>query len=252
MRILIIFVLIFTFKPTAFSQSGTNILNADFADLELGGGYTAGTRFREDFDDDSGDNYNGLTYLIHARFMIFHFSNVLTISNINNDKGFKLGFLTYYTGHDYESEGLDDRNKHFFGGGFTGYGPFIIYGYADVGSKSSGSVYGFRFTPLIYKSGKATINLLIEGNYYNHRYVDYFFGVTSDEVALSDNISSPYEGKGTGSGELGAVYNRALGTNSRFTIFAKGEWYDKGISDSPTVKKNLRVGAGAGWLYKFF
>lgn len=247
-----VLILLLTLTSTySFAQKFNNILKMDIMDLELGAGYVAGTNWREEFDGEANDSYNGFSPLGRARLLFIEFGNVPGVINYNHD-GFAVGTLAYYTGHPYDAGGIEDRDSHFFGGAFIGFNWFTIYGYSDIGDDSNGTVYAVRASPMVGKPYGGELFLVLQAKLYNRHYVDYFFGISQEDVDASANFSSVYIGDDTYAGEAGFQYNKKLGSDWRFTIWTFGEWFDKGIGDSPTVKNDFFVNAGIGWLYTFF
>ncbi len=246
---LIIFALFFS--SNAHTQNFNNILDSDFADLELGGGYSAGNKFREEFDGNENDSFNGITPLGRARITIFNIGNIPGVVDWNQ-KGFRLGTVTQYNWADaYETEGIE-RNGTFMSGGFIGYESLVFMGIADIASKHSGAVYTLRYSPLVAKWSKSTLHMVFKANLYNRKYVNYYFGISEEDVTNSPNFSTTYTGDDTYSGAYELHYNQPLGGDWRFMIYIAGEVFGGGVGDSPTVKSNFRVYGAAGWLYTFF
>jgi outer membrane scaffolding protein for murein synthesis (MipA/OmpV family) len=243
--------LIFTlYIPFAFAQNFNNLANADIADLEVGGGYVAGNKFREEFKGTENDTYNGIAPLYSARVLFFYIGNVPWITNLDA-KGFQIGTVSNYTGDSYETDGVD-RDRHFFAGGFIGYNWITFYGLGDITGTSHGAFYTLRMSPLIYKGSGSTMNLILKAELTNRAYNQYYYGINETDVMNSQHFSATYSPKETTNYETMLIYGMKLSNKWRFSGWLGAKQFGKEISNSPTVKTATRFYAGIGWLYKLF
>ena len=225
MSVKIVVLIFLIFSGSTYSQSFKNLLDSDFIDLELGGGYVAGTSFREEFDGDKSDNYQGLAPLYLLKISFFYFGNVPNLIDLDA-KGFQFGTVSFFGGDSYEVDGVD-KDQHFFAGGFIGYGPLTFFAISDVTSTSSGTTYTLRYSPLLYKGGKSTLHLVAKAELMNENYVNYFFGIDQTEVTNSPHFSTTYSPKTTENYEAQFIYNQKVSKNSRFTVWLGGSIMDQ-------------------------
>lgn len=252
MRFFVLLLSIFSFVPSGSAEE-YDLLGGNIFDLELGPGYGGGERYRVNGSKKAyqGGSGHGFIPFYYFRLGPIHLSNTYSLDGFrHSDKSrLRLGGIITYTGERYRANGLSNRNESFFGGGFIGYGPLSIYGYTDMMKESSGTIYGIRFAPLIYKTAKGGWFLVFEGEQWSNNFVNYYFGVRSTEAS---STLPAYVGKKEIKGSVALVFAHQISESWRFIFWSKENYYGDRIVASPTVGRRYQFLAGLGWLYKFF
>ncbi len=149
-------------------------------------------------------------------------------------------------GEPYESEGLHPRKKGFFLGSIIKYKIFELISYNDFFTNKGLNIKA-NLAPEFYLSLDFKFKPQIFLQYWDKEYVDYYFGVNSDEA--NSGISN-YEGKST----------LNVGINLELMHFV-GNWtyvenlgiksFGDGVSSSPTVNSKNDIQFITSILYKF-
>jgi outer membrane protein len=117
----------------------------------------------------------------------------------------------------------------------------------DVSGRSKGSQFrigadrefrtgGFSFTPHV------------AATWLDHKYVDYYFGVRTDEATIARRSYAPGSTVNT---EIGLRTGFALAPNQLVTLDVGTTLYGSAIKDSPIVGRSSSPSVRAGYLYRF-
>ncbi|MEG0135020.1 MAG: MipA/OmpV family protein [Cetobacterium sp.] len=91
----------------------------------------------------------------------------------------------------------------------------------------------------------------IHANFYSADFVDYYFGVTTDEAIKNKHIDKSYSPNSGYSLGLGFALEKKLTAKVSLMSFASIEKFSDEITDSPIVDKSYVLVAGVGAKYFF-
>ena len=100
---------------------------------------------------------------------------------------------------------------------------------------------GFRF-------GNFNVTPRVSANWYDKKYVDYYYGVRAGEVRAGRRA---YQGDATTNIEVGARLGYAISGHSQVFLDASTISLGKAIKDSPLVDSSTKSGVRIGYLYNF-
>lgn len=159
----------------------------------------------------------------------------------------KLIALALYEGEPYRTDGMEERKKSFhIGGGFRIFDLEILY-YQDIQSRSNGKVLKVFYAPSFEKKNYI-FSPRVYAQFWDSKYVDYFFGVKSNEVT---SARSQYRGKRTTNYGfmLQNVWNNG---NMKYILSGGYKFYGPPVYNSPTVTRKNEQRIVLGIMYKFF
>lgn len=91
----------------------------------------------------------------------------------------------------------------------------------------------------------------IHANFYSEDFVDYYFGVTTEEAIKNKNIDRSYSPNSAYSLGLGIALEKKLTDKISLMSFVSLEKFSDEITDSPIVDKSYILVAGVGAKYFF-
>jgi hypothetical protein len=151
-------------------------------------------------------------------------------------------------GEPYTSPGLNDRPKGIFLGGILKYNFLELTYYRDF-FHNKGLNFKVNLAPEYYINLDWKLSPQVFVQYWNHDYVDYYFGVHRDEVVTGGLRF--YEGNSTMN--YGTMFEvlHFIGKWT-FVVDVGLKMYGKEVYASPTVVKQNEVRFITSILYKFF
>ncbi len=151
-------------------------------------------------------------------------------------------------GEPYTSPGLNDRPKGIFLGGILKYNFLELTYYRDF-FHNKGLNFKVNLAPEYYVNLDWKLSPQVFVQYWNHDYVDYYFGVHRDEVVTGGLRF--YEGNSTMN--YGTMFEvlHFIGKWT-FVVDVGLKMYGKEVYASPTVVKQNEVRFITSILYKFF
>lgn len=204
----------------------------------------------------------------------------LPLVNLNYNrffiKGLKPGF-TLYEEPQFKVNALIDPLAGYFDG-WTIKGSDMDNGYDELDTRKSQFMYGldvdFEFSEEVIgninylfgskgSKGELSLTYIIPVNerlvilpsagvkYYQSKWVDYYTGVSSEEVSKNTKIDKTYKGKDSFSASASLTVEYAVTEQLSANTFVGVEYFGDKISDSPIVKDNHRVYGGIGVRYSF-
>jgi hypothetical protein len=169
-------------------------------------------------------------------------------SLVYNSGDFTAIILGVLKGEAMEAPGLSERTQSLFLGGILKYS-FLEFTYYNDFFKDKGYNAKLNFTKSFHQflQWKMTPSAYVQ--YFDDKYVDYYFGVTPTESQTSG--LKAYQGKHTINYGINFEVNYII---ERWTILGNiGEkWYGNSVHSSPTVVKRNETRGVLGILYKFF
>lgn len=164
-------------------------------------------------------------------------------------KELKLLGLVLYEGEPYRTHGMEERKKSFhLGGGIRLFDIEALY-YQDVQSRSRGKVFKIYYAPE-FKFNNYTFSPRPYAQFWDRKYVDYFFGVRDSEVDLAIGRSA-YSGERTTN--YGFMLRQVWDVQRIKYILSTGyKFYGSRVFNSPTAVKKEEQRILLGIMYKFF
>lgn len=204
----------------------------------------------------------------------------LPLVNLNYNrffiKGLKTGF-TLYEEPQFKVNAIIDPLAGYFDG-WSVKGSDMDNGYDEIDSRKTQFMYGldvdFEFSEELIgninylfgsKGSKGELSLtyiipvserlviLPSANikYYQSKWVDYYTGVSKNEVSKNTKIDKTHKGKDSFSAGISVTVEYAVTEQLSASTFVGFEYLGDKISDSPIVKDNHRVYGGIGVRYSF-
>lgn len=99
-----------------------------------------------------------------------------------------------------------------------------------------------------FKSGSFTLTPRIAANWYDKKYVDYYYGVRANEVRAGRGF---YQGDSAVNAELGVRLGYAIGQHHNVFVDVGVTSLGSGIKDSPLVDRSNESSVKLGYLYAF-
>jgi outer membrane scaffolding protein for murein synthesis (MipA/OmpV family) len=161
-----------------------------------------------------------------------------------------------YAGDGYEAEdspylaGMAERK----GGVWVGAAAIWKNDVANVAAEAlsaTGDAEGKRFKLEVnrdFRAGAVTITPRIAADWYDSKYVDYYYGVRADEARAG---RARYIGDSAGAVEVGVRFGYALRQRHRFFVDVSASRSGSAIKDSPLVERATEAGVKLGYLYAF-
>ena len=129
----------------------------------------------------------------------------------------------------------------------TGYGNLTasLAGDASGNSKGAQAQIGFSRSFLV---GEVQLTPHIGATWLSDKYVDYYYGVKSNEALA---LRPQYSGKATTNLDLGLRTSYKVASNQSVSVDIGVRRYGSGIIDSPLVDRRITPQASAVYLYRF-
>lgn len=178
--------------------------------------------------------------------------------DISDSQSLNFSIVGEFDGSGYEDddadilEGMDERKSGFWAGGRVVWSNELVDVSAewlgDVSGNSKGQRLGLGMERTWHIGNAVIITPRMGANWYDKKYVDYYFGVRADEVRAD---RAAYDGKSGVNAEVGVrgVYM----FDRKHSIFADVEVSSlgSGIKDSPLVDRSTQNNVTFGYLYRF-
>lgn len=152
-------------------------------------------------------------------------------------------------------KGIDDRDTHLMGGVELVYYPDLYNLETAVAAEygEEGGHFNFRVSRPYQMSSKLTIIPSVNFTYYDSNFIDYYFGVDSNELNRPDgqNITTTFNGDSAYRFGIGVLGNYRLNDAISLMGFTGVTKLSKEISDSPIVDNSVIYILGTGIMYTF-
>ena len=99
-----------------------------------------------------------------------------------------------------------------------------------------------------FRLGRFSLTPGVSATWYDSKYIDYYYGVTSAEALAS---RAQYSGRATVNTELSLRSRYMLSPQSALTFEIGATRLGSGITDSPLVDRSTTAKVGVGYLYRF-
>lgn len=177
---------------------------------------------------------------------------------ISDSQQFNFNIVAEYDSSGYEEgdarilDGMDDRDGGFWGGAKVEWQNELVNVNAEWLADISGDSDGQRFTLGLERSWTFGEHMMLTPRlaavWQNQDYVDYYFGVRSDEVRVD---RAAYEGKSTINTKFGVRGTYMF--DQQHSVFLDLEAVRLGseIEDSPLVDTSSENSVRFGYLYRF-
>ena len=99
-----------------------------------------------------------------------------------------------------------------------------------------------------FKTGDLTITPRVAANWYDSKYVDYYYGVRASEVRTG---RASYTGKSSTNAEVGVRIGYAVAPRHNVFVDLSATTLGSSIKDSPLVEKSSESSVKFGYLYSF-
>jgi outer membrane scaffolding protein for murein synthesis (MipA/OmpV family) len=161
-----------------------------------------------------------------------------------------------YSGDGYEAKdspflsGMAERKGGFWVGGAAIWRGSVINASAEALS-ATGDAEGKRVKLELnrnFKSGAFTITPRVAANWYDDKYVDYYYGVRASEARAG---RAQYTGKSATNAELGLRVGYAVSQRHNVFVDFSATSLGGAIKDSPLVDRSSETGVKFGYLYSF-
>lgn len=162
-----------------------------------------------------------------------------------------------YSGEGYAEDdspllaGMGSRHGGLWLGASTRWRNDVAPVFAEVSSDASGHSKGLQARIGIdreFRLGRFSLTPGLSATWYDSKYVDYYYGVTSAE-ALATRVQ--YSGRATVNAELSLRGRYLLSPVSALTFDIGATRLGSGITDSPLVDRSTTAKFGVGYLYRF-
>lgn len=118
-----------------------------------------------------------------------------------------------------------------------------------LGNKGSkGSIKINKIFPI---NDRVTFIPGINFNYFNSKYMNYYIGLSKDDVANNTLVKNVYKGKDTLSAGINGTVEIAVSEQVSASIFGGYEYFESKIKKSDLIKDNKQFYAGIGIRYSF-
>ena len=161
-----------------------------------------------------------------------------------------------YSGDGYEAKdspylaGMAERKGGLWLGGAAIWRGSVINASAEA-LGATGDAEGKRFKLELnrnFKSGALTITPRISANWYDSKYVDYYYGVRAGEARVG---RAQYTGKSTTNAEVGVRFGYAVAKRHNVFVDFSATSMGSAIKDSPLVDRSSESSVKLGYLYSF-
>lgn len=164
---------------------------------------------------------------------------------------FKILGTFFYDGEPYNADGLTyERGRSIFAGGVIHLYHLVLMGFQDVEEKSNGRIFKVTSKPEFQVVDNWTFSPRMYVQFWDDKYVDYYYGVGAEEVDTSIGRTS-YVGR--------AAVNYGFDLRNVFKsghlkyLFEVGiKYFGRTVADSPTVTDDKEVRANFGIILDLF
>lgn len=165
-----------------------------------------------------------------------------------NFKDFSIVGMGLLEGEPYDGEGLQKRHQSVYLGTILKFNLIELTYYNDF-FKDRGYNLKLNLAPEIFYNLSWKFSPQLYVQYWDNRYVDYYFGVAADETRSSG--FKLYEGHHTVN--YGSMFE-VMHFKNRWTFLVSGgvKFYGKEVFSSPTVSRSKEVRFISSVLFKFF
>ena len=163
-------------------------------------------------------------------------------------KNFALLTTFLLEGEPYKADFVRARKRSLYFGPLLKINLLEVLYYKDIRSISNGTVLKISLAPEFKISQYWTINPRVYYQYWDYKYVDYYFNV-SDEEARSLKTQTFH---GDEADNYGFAINNIYKLDKCDFILSFGhKFYDKSVSNSPLVTRDNEMRIISGFIYKF-
>ncbi|HEY0286139.1 MAG TPA: MipA/OmpV family protein [Pseudomonas sp.] len=239
---------------TTAQSSGEGRSETDISDSKWGIGFAGGMNYRvyRDFDD----KVRGFPMVTYEGEYVHVFGSGVDV------KLPSVGPVTFrlrgkYISEGYESgdspflRGMSDRDSSFWVGGVATWRTEWVRLSAEVLTDAMNNSKGSRAKLQIdrrFAAGAFGVTPRLAAEWVDSNYVDYYYGVTADEVIAG---RPGYQGASTVNTEAGIRMDWRPALNHSVFVDLGATLMGGGIQDSPLVEKSTQYGAGFGYFYRF-
>jgi len=204
-----------------------------------------------DFDNDP----SGLPLLLYENRYVSFFGTTLD-AKLPSAGPISFRLRARYSGDGYKAKdspflaGMAERKGGLWLGGAAIWRGSVINASAEALS-ATGDAEGKRFKVELnrnFKSGAFTITPRVSANWYDDKYVDYYYGVRASEVRAG---RAQYTGKSATNVELGLRIGYAVSQRHNVFVDFSATSLGGAIKDSPLVDRSSEAGVRFGYLYSF-
>lgn len=161
-----------------------------------------------------------------------------------------------YAGDGYEADdspylaGMEERK----GGLWLGAAAIWRNPVANVALEAlaaTGDAEGKRFKLELnreFRSGALTVTPRVAAEWYDDKYVDYYYGVRAGEVRAG---RAQYTGESTTNAEIGVRFSYAVDRRNHVFVDVSANRLGSAIKDSPLVERSSERSVRVGYLYAF-
>ncbi|MCV4276064.1 MipA/OmpV family protein [Pseudomonas capsici] len=177
---------------------------------------------------------------------------------LSDSQTLDFSLVAEYDGSGYDDDdadildGMDDRKSGFWAGGRVVWGTDLVDVKAEWLGDVSGHSNGQRISLGLERTWQVANNLQITprlvANWYDEQYVDYYFGVRSDEART---WRAAYEGKSGVNTEIGVRSVYKLDHHNSMFVDLEVSNLSSEIEDSPLVDRSTQNKVTLGYLYRF-
>ncbi|MFL9812645.1 MipA/OmpV family protein [Stutzerimonas sp. VN223-3] len=178
--------------------------------------------------------------------------------HISDSQQFNFNVVAEYDFSGYEEgdarilDGMDDRDGGFWAGANVGWQNELVNVNAEWLADVSGDSDGQRFTLGLERSWEFGDHMMLAPRlaaiWQDKEYVDYYFGVRSDEVRFD---RAAYEGKSTINTEFGVRGTYMFDKQQSVFLDVEAVRFGSEIEDSPLVDTSSENSVRFGYLYRF-
>lgn len=120
--------------------------------------------------------------------------------------------------------------------------------YTVGGKGSKGDIKISKIFPI---TDRLTFIPAVFASYYSSKYMNYYIGLTEEDVKNNVKINKTYKGKDIGSVGVNSTIEICLTEQVTASVFAGYEYYSNKIKKSDLIKDNKQIYGGIGIRYSF-
>ena len=240
-------------------HAGAQVVAPELAAKEAAPGAKWGLGLGVGFDReayrDFDDKASGLPLLMYENTYVSFFGTAFDVK-LPSAGPVTFRLRARYAGDGYEAKdspflsGMSERK----GGVWVGGAATWRTGVATLAAEaltSTGDAEGKRFKLELnrgFRLGGFSVTPRIAANWYDEKYVDYYYGVRSGEARAGRPV---YHGDSTTNIEVGARIGYALSARHQLFLDASTVKLGSTIKDSPLVDRSNKSSVKLGYLYNF-
>ncbi|MGE7989687.1 MipA/OmpV family protein [Pseudomonas sp. NPDC089554] len=149
-------------------------------------------------------------------------------------------------------EGMRERKSGFWGGGRVtwknDWADLSAEWLGDVSGNSKGQRVSLGLERTWHIGNDVMITPRLGANWYDKKYVDYYFGVRQDEARFD---RAAYDGKSGVNAEIGVRSVYMLDKHHSMFMDVEASSLSSGIKDSPLVDRSSQNNVTFGYIYRF-